>query len=168
MSVTPLETQLQHTQITVSDLASVLQIVTIVGSQTWPYLHERVEILIGSDWGSDDTLTVSQFRFCILRRSIWRLITSQRLAKTVPIRRLLQMQLTNTPSSLSFWRMHCYHSSWPHISQNYLCDPKRSKKEREKMATSRGVDRHFRRPGQQKSWRKGKTSGDATRKCSEG
>ena len=36
------------------------------------------------------------------------------------------------------------------------------------MATSRGVDRHFRGPGRQKSRRKGKTSGDATRKCSEG
>ena len=31
------------------------------------------------------------------------------------------------------------------------------------MATSRGVDRHFRGPGRQKSLRKGKTSGDATR-----
>ena len=36
------------------------------------------------------------------------------------------------------------------------------------MAISRGVDRHFRRPGQQKSCRKGKTSGDANRKCSKG
>ena len=44
----------------------------------------------------------------------------------------------------------------------------KKKKEREKMATSRGVDRHFRGPGRQKSWRKGKTSGDATRKCSKG
>ena len=42
----------------------------------------------------------------------------------------------------------------------------KKKKEREKMATSRDVDRHFRGPGRQKSWRKGKTSGDATRKCS--
>ena len=30
------------------------------------------------------------------------------------------------------------------------------------MATLRGVDRHFRGPGQQKSWRKGKTPGDET------
>ena len=36
------------------------------------------------------------------------------------------------------------------------------------MATSRGVDRHFRGPGRQKSWRKGKTSDDATKKCSKG
>ena len=36
------------------------------------------------------------------------------------------------------------------------------------MATSRDVDRHFRGPGQLKSWRKGKTSGDTTRKCSKG
>ena len=35
------------------------------------------------------------------------------------------------------------------------------------MATLRSVDRHFYRPGQQKSWRKGKISGDATRKCSK-
>ena len=31
------------------------------------------------------------------------------------------------------------------------------------MATSRGGDRRFRGPGRQKSWRKGKTSGDASR-----
>ena len=49
----------------------------------------------------------------------------------------------------------------------FFARPKK-KKEREKMATSRGVDRHFRGPGRQKSWRKGKTSGDATRKCSKG
>ena len=41
-------------------------------------------------------------------------------------------------------------------------------KERVKMATSRGLDRHFHGPGQQKSRGKGKTSGDATRKCSKG
>ena len=44
----------------------------------------------------------------------------------------------------------------------------KKKKEREKMATSRAVDRHFRGPGWQKSWRKRKTSGDTTRKCSKG
>ena len=50
----------------------------------------------------------------------------------------------------------------------FFVRPKK-KKEREKMATSYGgVDRHFRGPGQQKSWCKGKTSGDATRKCSKG
>ena len=42
------------------------------------------------------------------------------------------------------------------------------KAEREKTATSRGVDRHFCGSERQKSWRKGKTSGDATRKCSKG
>ena len=36
------------------------------------------------------------------------------------------------------------------------------------MATSPGVDRHFRGRRQRKSWREGKTSGDATRKCSKG
>ena len=49
----------------------------------------------------------------------------------------------------------------------FLAHPKK-KKERAKMATSRGVDRHFRGPGRQKSWRYGKTSGDTTRKCSKG
>ena len=44
----------------------------------------------------------------------------------------------------------------------------KKKKESEKMTTSRGVDRHFHGPGRQKLWRKGKTSGDATRKCSKG
>ena len=34
----------------------------------------------------------------------------------------------------------------------------KTKKEREKMATSSGADGHVRRPGRQKSWRKGKTS----------
>ena len=35
--------------------------------------------------------------------------------------------------------------------------------------TSRGVDHHFRGPGQQRvTWREGKTSGDATRKWSKG
>ena len=43
-----------------------------------------------------------------------------------------------------------------------------SKKEREKMATLRCVYCHFRGPGRQKSWHKGKTTGDTTRKCSKG
>ena len=38
----------------------------------------------------------------------------------------------------------------------------RKKKEREKMATSRDGDRHCCGPGLQKSWWKGKTSGDVT------
>ena len=53
-----------------------------------------------------------------------------------------------------------------HIPRFLACPKK--KKEREKMATSSGVDRHFRGPGHRKEWRKGKTSGDATRKCSKG
>ena len=50
-----------------------------------------------------------------------------------------------------------------------LCAPEKEerKKERDKMATSRGVDHHFRWPGQQSDERV-KTSGDATRKCSKG
>ena len=72
----------------------------------------------------------------------------------------------DAPPSPSFWRMHRYDPSRPHISQDYLCTRKKNK-EREKMATSRGVDRHFRGPGRQKLWRKGKTSGDTTRKCSK-
>ena len=49
----------------------------------------------------------------------------------------------------------------------FFCAPQK-KKEREKIATSHGVDRHFLGPVRQKSWYKGKTSGDATRKCSKG
>ena len=44
----------------------------------------------------------------------------------------------DAPSSPWFWRMHHYEPSWPHTSQDSL-RPKK-KKEREKMATSRGVD----------------------------
>ena len=101
---------------------------------------------------------MSQFRLCILRRSIWKPITSQRWTKAVPIWR-------NTPARPCFWRMHRYDPSWPHISQDSLCSRNRWKKE--KMATSRGVDRHFRGPGRQKLRRKGKTSGDATRTADE-
>ena len=49
----------------------------------------------------------------------------------------------------------------------FFARPKK-KKDRGNMATLHAEDRHFRGPGQQKSWRKGKTSGDATRKCSKG
>ena len=49
-----------------------------------------------------------------------------------------------------------------HILRFFAC-PK-MKIEWEKMVTLRGVDCQFRGPGHQKSWRKGKTSGDATRK----
>ena len=91
---------------------------------------------------------------------IWRPITSQRRAKAVLIWRLLQMQPTNAPSFPSFQRMHRYYPTYP--------KRQKKKKEREKMASSRGVDRHIRRPGRHKLWRKGKTPGDATRKCSKG
>ena len=40
------------------------------------------------------------------------------------------------------------------------------KQERKKIVTSHGIDRHCRGPGRQKSWLKGKTSGDTSRKCS--
>ena len=64
----------------------------------------------------------------------------------------------NAHSFPSFWRMHDYYPSWPFLHAQ----------KREKIATLRGVDRHFCGPGWQKSWRKGKTSGDTTRKCSKG
>ena len=73
----------------------------------------------------------------------------------------------SAPSFPSFWRMHSYYPSWPHISPRLFVCPEKNK-EREKMVTSCGTDRHFRWPGRQKSWRKSKTSGDATRKCSKG
>ena len=56
---------------------------------------------------------------CILQRSLWGPITSQRRAKSVPIWRVG-----------CFWRMHHYDPSWPHISQDSLCAQKRRKKER--------------------------------------
>ena len=53
--------------------------------------------------------------------------------------------------------------------QTFSAHPKKKKvRDREKVPTSRGVDRHFRWPGRQKWWRKGKTSSDTTRKCSKG
>ena len=55
--------------------------------------------------------------------------------------------------SLFLKGLHYYYPSWP---CGFFVRPKK-KKEREKMATSRGVDRHFRGPGRQKSWSKGKT-----------
>ena len=48
----------------------------------------------------------------------------------------------------------------------FFARPKK-KKERDKMATSCDVDHHISGPGHQKSWCKGKTSGDTTRKCSK-
>ena len=48
-----------------------------------------------------------------------------------------------------------------------LCAPQKEDR-REKMVTLRGVDCHFHTPRRQISWRYGKTSGDATRKCSKG
>ena len=107
-------------------------------------------------------LAVSQFRVCILWRSIWRPITSKSRAKAVPIWRLLQMLL------LSLFREDAPILSFmaSHIS-TFFVRPKK-KKEREKMATLHGVDRHFCGPGWQKSWCKGKTPGDANTKCSNG
>ena len=57
----------------------------------------------------------------------------------------------DAPSAPCFCRMHRYDPSWPHISQDSLSMRNRRKKEREKMVKSRGVDRHFRGPGRQKS-----------------
>ena len=110
-------------------------------------------------WKCGGTLAVNQLRLCILQRSIWRPITSQCRAKAVAIQRLLQTQPANTVLHFPVFG-GCFMAS--HIPRFFAC-PK-NKKERDKMATLRGVDRHFRGPGQQKSWRKGKTPGDATRK----
>ena len=71
-----------------------------------------------------NTIAVTQFRVCVLRRSIWRQITSQRRTKAVPIRRLLQ----TLPSFPCFWRMHRYDPLWPRISQDSLRALKRWKK----------------------------------------
>ena len=69
---------------------------------------------------------MSQFSVCILQRSIWRPITSQRHANAVPI---FPSFLENAPL-LSFLASHI---------PRFIACPKK-KKEREKMATSRGVD----------------------------
>ena len=91
---------------------------------------------------------------------IWRQITSQRCAKAVPIRMLLQMQPTNA----AFFSLFLEDAPLPSFVASHIprfARPKK-KKDRDKMVTSYGVDRHFRGPGQQKSWCKGKTSGDTT------
>ena len=72
------------------------------------------------------TVAVSQFRVCILQRSIWRTIMSQ----------------SEGSFKCSFFSLF--------LEETPLLN----------FATSRGVDRHLRRPGRQKSWRKGKTSGN--------
>ena len=112
-----------------------------------------------------ETVAVSQFGVCIHQRSIWRPITSLGHAKAVPIRGLLQMQLTNVAFFSLFLEDAPLLSFVASHIPRFFAAHKRIKKE--KMATSCGVDRHFRRPGQQKLWSKGKTPGDATRKCSK-
>ena len=89
---------------------------------------------------------------------------SQHRSKAVPIWRILQMQ----PTIGAFFSLFLEDAPLlsfmaSHIPRFYACPKK--KKEREKMASSPDVYCHFRGPEQQKSWRKGKTSGDATRKC---
>ena len=66
----------------------------------------------------------------------------------------------DAPSFHCFWWTHRYDPSWPHIFQDSLSARKRRKNK--KIVTSRGIDRHFRGPGRQKSWCKCKTSGDTT------
>ena len=91
--------------------------------------------------------------------SVQGLHMSQHGVKVVPIWRLLQLLLLFPVFEDAPLR------SSSHIPRFFACPKK--KKETEKMVTSRGVDCHFCGPGRQKSWRKGKTSGDATRKCSK-
>ena len=130
------------------------QIQTLVSK----YRHFGLVGLAGHQW---ETNAVSQFRVCTLRRSNWNPIMSKQRAKAVPFQRLRQMRPP------CFWRMPRYCPLWPHISQDSLCARKK-KTEKEKMVRLRGADHHFCRPGRQKSWRKGKTSGEATRKYSKG
>ena len=72
---------------------------------------------------------------------------------------MLRLSQSEGSSRCSFFSLFSEDASLlsSHIPRFFAC--RKKKKEREKMATSRGVDRRFRR---QKSWRKGKTSGDAT------
>ena len=101
------------------------------------------------------TCAASQFRVCILRRSIWRPIMSREGCPNLKV----------PPDAahrcglifLVFGRMHRYYPSWPHISRNSLRARKRRLKKRK---YKHRVDRHFHRPGWQKLWRKGETSVD--------
>ena len=76
-------------------------------------------------------IAVSQFRGCIL----WRMHLKVSYF-TTPCKGFPNLKAPpNAPSFHSFWRMHSYYPSRPHII------PK--KRERKKTATLRGVDRHF-------------------------
>ena len=99
----------------------------------------------GSDTHSEsvpDSLVVSQFSVCILLRS--NDVTMLREGCPNP----------NAPPNAAFFSL--FLEDAPLLSFMAF------------MATSRGVDRHFHGPGRQKFWREGKTSGNATRKCSKG
>ena len=87
----------------------------------------------------------------------------QLTTKSVPVWRL-QSRCSFCSLFLEDARLRSFVASY--IQRSFV-RPKKTI-EREKMATSRGVDCHFRGPRWQKSWRKGKKSGDATRKCSKG
>ena len=106
------------------------------------------------------THAVSQFRISIHRRSIWKPITLQRRVKPVPIWRLLLLNVASFSLFLEDapLRILCG-LAYPKI----LCVPGKEERKRE------NGDIMWRRSSLSRAlWRKGKTSGDTTRKCSKG
>ena len=100
----------------------------------WGEDTDRNDSLMGHRWGSKTdrkwksktwhtrkwimhSSAVSQFRVCILRRSMWRPVTPLRCVKAVPIWRLLQLRA----SFPCFCRMQRYCPSWPQLSRFFAC-----------------------------------------------
>ena len=89
-----------------------------------------------------ESIAVSQLRVCIFcRLHLKTKYITRRLSQFEgSSKSTLQMQ----PSFTSFLRMHHYCPSQPPI---FFVRPKKKKERGKKMATSRGIDRHFHGPG---------------------
>ena len=130
----------------------------------WSFLHSLPDCFQSSAWYSWlNNSDSDSFWFC--PSSLLHLCYKTNAVSQFRVTSFFQMQITNEAFFSLFLRMLLSFVD-SHIPR-FFTRPKK-KKEKEKTATLHGVDRHFHGPGWQKSWRKGKTSGDATRKCSKG